>query len=547
MIRPRVIDRVLASAERVPERPALWVDGRTYSYRLLLHHAQRLAERLRAVEGPVCATVGERSLTAYCAPLACMLAGKVHVPLGASLPETRMADILQRTRPAALICDGPGAARLPGLLALLDGPLPVLSAEPDWAGPGTAGPAGPADAPAAPLDRDDADGASGLGVRDGDIAYVLFTSGSTGRPKGVAVGHDALCAYVDAMRARYPELDEQQRCTQFFEPTFDLSMHDMFVTWAAGACLYCVPRSALLMPTEFVAAHGLTVWFSVPSLAATLQRYGLLTPGALAGLRLALFCGEALPGPLARAWAAAAPQARCENLYGPTEATIACTAHRLRASDAEGGVVPIGRPLPDMELVVVRDDGARCVPGEVGELWLGGAQLAFGYWRDAAQTATRFVEARFDGLAATRWYRTGDLAAIDRQGVAHFRGRADRQVKLRGYRVELQEVEAHLRAACSDAGAAAEVAVVAVAAPGDEAPSGLAAFVVRTDFDPRAALAAMKARLPSYMVPTEFHRLDALPLNANGKVDYAALTALRAAEAPRRRRVETAGLEGGTE
>lgn len=535
---PRAIDRFLASATRFPEGPALWVDGSSHSYRQLAGHAQRLAARLRAIDGPVCATLGERSLTAYCAPLACMLAGRIHVPLGASLPEARMADILQRTRPAALICDETGRPRLPGLLDRLDFPLRVLSPAPDQAVE-----AGEPIDPVPRPEHGDGDDASGLGVPDRDIAYVLFTSGSTGRPKGVAVGHDALDAYVDAMLARYPGLDERQRCTQFFEPTFDLSMHDMFVTWAAGACLYCIPREALLMPTEFVRAHRLTVWFSVPSLAATLQRYGLLTAGALPDLALALFCGEALPGPLARAWAAAAPNARCENLYGPTEATIACTAHRFRADGTGRAVVPIGAPLPGMELAVVRDDGTRCAPGEVGELWLGGGQLAYGYWRDPAQTAERFVDARFEGLDASRWYRTGDLAEIDGEGIAHFRGRADRQVKLRGYRVELQDVEAHLRDACSDAEGPADVAVIAIAAAGGDAPVGLAAFVVHARFDARRALAAAKSRLPPYMVPAEFHRLDALPLNANGKVDYGALAALRAvaAQAPRRRRAEAAG------
>lgn len=539
---PRAIDRFLASAERFPDRPALWVEDRTYAYRELAEHARWLAAELCAADGPVYATLGERSLAACCAPLACMLAGRIHVPLGTSLPQARMSDILQRTRPAALICDAAGRARLPGLLERLDFAPRVISPAPGEAAPTTAS-AGPAASTPAP----DRDGASGLGVPDRDIAYVLFTSGSTGRPKGVAVGHDALDAYVEAMLARYPGLDERQRCTQFFEPTFDLSMHDLFVTWAAGACLYCLPREALPMPTDFVRAHRLTVWFSVPSLAAALQRYGLLTAGALPDLGLALFCGEALPGPLARAWAAAAPNARCENLYGPTEATIACTAHRIAAGETARAVVPIGAPLPGMELAVVRDDGTRCAPGEVGELWLGGRQLAAGYWRDPAQTAERFVAARFDGLHAARWYRTGDLAEIDAQGIAHFHGRADRQVKLRGYRVELQDVEAHLRAACSDAHGSAEVAAIPIAAPGGDAPTGLAAFVVHPRFDRGAALAAMKARLPAYMVPSELHALDALPLNANGKVDYQALAALRAttAQAPRRRRAATVAPERG--
>ncbi|WP_434030547.1 amino acid adenylation domain-containing protein [[Pseudomonas] boreopolis] len=516
-------DYFLRSAARHPDRPALWVDGTTHTYRALQAHAQKLAARLRAIEGPVCATLGERSLTAYCAPLACMLAGKIHVPLGASFPEARMANILERTRPAVLVCDEPGRKHLPGLLARLAFPVVVMSPESDL----------DEVSPPPPLPfAASAPAASELPVADADIAYVLFTSGSTGQPKGVAVGHAALCAYVEAVLARYPQLDERQRCTQFFEPTFDLSLHDMFVTWATGACLYSIPRSVLMMPTGFVNEHRLTVWFSVPSLAATLQRYRLLDAGALPTLKLALFCGEALPGPLARTWLAAAPHARCENLYGPTEATIACTAHRVGVQDGERTVVPIGTPLAGMEIVTTRGDGSRCEPGETGELWLGGAQLARGYWGDPEQTAARFVEARFAGLQATRWYRTGDLARIEADGTALFCGRADRQIKLRGYRIELQEVEAHLREACSTPEHPAQVAVVPVFAHPGEAASGIAAFVVRAQLDVREAFSAMKLRLPAYMVPSEIHALDALPLNSNGKTDYAALAARLQAKPP---------------
>ena len=305
----------LDSAQRFPDRPALWVDGRTYSYRALESHARRLADRLATVDGAVCATLGERSLTAYCAPLACMLAGKIHVPLGTSFPEARMAGILERTRPSVLICDESGLPLLPGLIAGLGFPMVVLTSGASAGEAEAIDTASPPESDAAEarwtkMAADTVDAGSGLAVDDARIAYLLFTSGSTGVPKGVAVGHAALCAYVDAVVARYPELDEHQRCSQFFEPTFDLSMHDMFVTWAIGACLYSVPRSALLLPTDFVNEHRLTVWFSVPSMAATLQRYRLLNEGALPSVKLALFCGEALPGPLAAAWMAAAPNAR---------------------------------------------------------------------------------------------------------------------------------------------------------------------------------------------------------------------------------------------
>ncbi len=516
----------LAAVQRFPQRPALWLDGRSWSYAELHTEVCRLRERLLAHVGSVCATLADRSLAAYCAPLACMLAGRIHVPLGTSFPPERMANILGRTRPSVLICDGNGASMLPELLPRLDFPLAVVAPE-DGADAAASRIAASPEATATGPELGHSARSSGLDIDDSDIAYVLFTSGSTGVPKGVAVGHRALCAYVDAVLAQYPELDEHQRCSQFFEPTFDLSMHDMFVTWAAGACLYCVPKQALMMPTDFVKEHQLSVWFSVPSLAAALQRFKQLLPGTFPSLRLALFCGEALPGPLAGAWLAAAPHARCDNIYGPTEATIACTAHRVVAADADRSVVPIGRAFPAMEIAVVNALGERCASGEAGELWLGGVQLAFGYWQDEQQTSARFVQRALTGCASERWYRSGDLAVIEPNGSALFLGRADRQIKLRGYRIELQEVEAHLREACATPDASAEVAVIAIIPPGADAPSGLAAFVVCPHYDARKATGAIKARLPAYMLPSEVHVLDALPLNSNGKVDYGALATLR--------------------
>ena len=524
---PNAARYFLASVERFPHRPALWLDGRSWSYAELHTEVCRLRERLLAHAGSVCATLADRSLAAYCAPLACMLAGRIHVPLGTSFPPERMANILGRTRPTVLICDGNGASMLPELLPRLDFPLAVLAPEDSRDAVAVSGNTSRPEACAAHPTPARPACSSGLEVDDGDIAYVLFTSGSTGVPKGVAVGHRALCAYVDAVLAQYPELDEHQRCSQFFEPTFDLSMHDMFVTWAAGACLYCVPKQALMMPTNFVNEHGLSVWFSVPSLAAALQRFKQLLPGIFPSLRLALFCGEALPGPLAGAWLAAAPNARCDNIYGPTEATIACTAHRVTAADAERSVVPIGRAFPAMEIAVVNAHGERCASGEAGELWLGGVQLAFGYWQDPAQTTARFVNSALPGCSSERWYRSGDLAVIEPSGSALFLGRADRQIKFRGYRIELQEVEAHLREACAGADSSADVAVIAIIPPGADAPAGLAAFVVSPHYDARKVMAAIKARLPAYMLPSEVHVLEALPLNSNGKVDYGALATRR--------------------
>lgn len=531
----------LSAAARFPTRPALWVDGKLYDYLEIATCVSRLARALHRLDGNVCAILGERSLTAYCAPLACLLAGKTFVPLGIHYPVARMAAMLSRSGASLLIADAGADERLAELLSGADNPLLVLRPEHrEDAGD-------PLPTPHRAIAEGQVDrGTDHLLVAPMatvEPAYLLFTSGSTGQPKGVAVGHQALRSYLAAIRTRFPELDEHQRCSQFFEPTFDLALHDLFVSWSVGACLYSVPANELMLPLDFTNRHRLSVWFSVPSMAATLQRYRLLRPDALPGLTLALFCGEALPAPLASAWCDAAPNALTENLYGPTEATIACTVHEVRRDGGGIDIVPIGRPLPGMEVAVLDEHDAPVEAGVVGELHLGGVQLAAGYWQDSALTDARFPTLTVPGCTATRWYRSGDLAMIDANGVLHYRGRVDRQVKLRGYRVELQEIEAQLRTISGTN----EVAVVPLPVASGAPLHGVAAFVVGSTLDAGTIIGACRVRLPAYMVPTRVHQLDSMPLNANGKVDHQRLAALLIESAPRasHRRTSTVDLANG--
>ncbi len=517
----------LDAAARFPARPALWLNGQNHDYRAISNCISRLARALRRLDGDICAILGERSLTAYCAPVACLLAGKTFVPLGIHFPVTRLRAMLSRSGAEVLIAGAGTDDLLDDLLGGEDAPLTVLRPEHGDA----------AARPLAPPHRAVVDGQFHEGdgcpleapMATTEPAYLLFTSGSTGQPKGVSVGHTALRAYVAAIRTHFRELDEHQRCTQFFEPTFDLSLHDLFVTWSVGACLYSVPANELMLPVDFANRHRLSVWFSVPSMAATLQRCRLLRPGALPHLNLALFCGEAFPGPLAIAWQVAAPNARTENLYGPTEATIAFTAHSINGDSDGGSIVPIGRPLAGMEVAVLDEYDAPVAVGAVGELHLGGVQLADGYWNDPALTAARFPPLKLPGCTATRWYRSGDLAMLDAAGVLHYRGRIDRQVKLRGYRVELQEIEAQLRVFSGTN----EVAVVPLPVPPDAPLQGVAAFVVGSTLDVAAIIGACRTHLPSYMVPAQVHVLESMPLNANGKTDHHRLARLLDESVPR--------------
>jgi amino acid adenylation domain-containing protein len=513
------------SAARHAARPALWVDGEFISYHDLLTLAAQIAHPLiRAgyADGTArCAILGNRGLVDFAGILGASLARCTYVPLNARHPPQRLAQIMHDAEAQALVVGRNHLDHARVLLQATPHPVLVLLPDspnvPDWA-------VGIArhrflcrgDMPQANVD--------GIGYgSSNDGAYLLFTSGSTGAPKGVLVHNHNVMPYLRSVAARYaPSPDD--RCTQLFDLTFDLSVHDMFLCWGAGATLFRVPDSARFAPRDFVRRHALTMWFSVPSTAAMMLGLRALRPGDLPSLRLGLFCGEALPKRLALAWAAAAPNAVIENLYGPTEATIALTAFRLprdpQALDALPEVLPIGAPLPEQDALPVDPTGQPTRDGEEGELCLAGSQVTDGYWRRPDLTSQRFVQ--FDWDTTHRiWYRTGDRARLTSQHGLVFLGRLDRQVKVSGHRVELQEVEAVLHRA-ADANAAA----IAWPLSPDGLALGIVGFVGSTECQVDDMMAACRQVLPAYAVPSAIHRVDDWPLNSSGKTDHARLREL---------------------
>jgi amino acid adenylation domain-containing protein len=347
-------------------------------------------------------------------------------------------------------------------------------------------------------------------------AYLLFTSGSTGEPKGVAISHSNVRSYVDFICDRY-EVSEQDRFSQVFDLTFDLSVHDMFVCWERGACLFAVPDTSVMAPAKFIRDHQLTCWFSVPSTVGFLMKLKLLSPGSFPSLRLSLFCGEPLPSSYARAWQEAAPNSILENLYGPTESTIAISHYRWNGKTSPdqclSGIVPIGLIFPEQRCRIVNSNGAAVSYGEIGELCLSGPQVASGYLDDPAKTSERFL--RLPDAGEATWYRTGDMAKQDESGCLYYLGRTDQQVKIRGHRVELQEVEAALRKACGTE--------LVVAIPRQSQEGGADAIIAFASgvegFDEARVLAACAEMLPAYMVPRNVILREEFPLNFNGKID----------------------------
>ncbi|MCZ8314335.1 amino acid adenylation domain-containing protein [Phreatobacter sp.] len=497
---------LLQAARRFADRPSLSaVDGRL-TYRELFATAASVSSQLIASglqPGDCVAVLGERTSRPYIGLLGAMLAGCCYVPLNPQFPAERNRLILELSGARALIIDDACAERFHGALGSLDG-VRVIRARPggvEYAGGGME-----AMDPDALLPRP-APGA------DAPL-YLLFTSGTTGKPKGVPISHANLASYMVAIHPHVP-IGPEDRVLQAVDLTFDLSVHDMMLAWLNGAELCVGPENATLLSPRLIAANAITACLIVPSAGARALDYGLAPPGKMPSLRYSLFAGEALPVSVALQWQQAAPNARIFNLYGPTEGTIHTSYYVFDGNHLPPSkTVPIGYPLGEQRILLAHADGTPASDGDTAEIFLAGPQMTRGYWRAPDLDRDRFVE-----FGDCRWYRTGDLGRLDPHHGILFAGRADRQLKIRGYRVELQEVEGTLR----DVSGSNQVAVIGWPVVADGAADGIAAFIAGAPADADAITAAMRVLLPVYMVPDTVLFVDTLPLNVNGKTDHRAL------------------------
>jgi amino acid adenylation domain-containing protein len=503
--------RFRRTVERFPDVTAIEVGADTLSYAELLDAAERLASALIDAAGGQPRAVGllaERSLAAYTGYLAALRSGATVVPLNLGFPPHRNAAMCRAAATDIVIADDHGAKQAASVLDGLTA-KPIRLTGPNWRSrlPRT-GPDQPC-----PLTPD-------------DTAYVLFTSGSTGTPKGVPIHHRHLADYLDHSVERY-EVAPGCRVSQTFDLTFDPSVYDMFVAWSGGATLVVPQRDEVLLPARFVVGRAITHWFSVPSVVTIACRLRALPPDSMPDLRWSLFAGERLTLGQAAAWAAAAPQSVLENLYGPTELTITCTGYRLPGQVGQwprtsNGTVPIGRPLPHLQAVVLTEHGTD---GSEGELCVRGPQRFDGYL-DRGHNRNRFV--CYDGRPATAvpgqpganaWYRTGDRVRYEDGNLVHL-GRLDEQVKIRGHRVEVGEVESVLRAHPD--------VHDAVVLPVETVDGETALHALYTGCSGLEAQLASLAhdRLPGYMAPRSVRHVPAFPVNSNGKLDRASATQL---------------------
>jgi D-alanine--poly(phosphoribitol) ligase subunit 1 len=495
------------SARKFPDRLAIWADGQEFTYKEVLEEVVRVASWMSSGGTPPkrVGILASRSSDACIGILAATFTGAAYFPINLALPEAGVIGIITRSGLDAVIADATGSKMLSANV-LAACPAMVLARPAHL----------PAPAGSRITDFDDLPPAASFTepalVERDDIGYVIYTSGSTGVPKGVVYPAGAVDHLWWALDQNYP-LSEHDRAAETSATSFDISVYNMFSTWRAGASLHIVPPNQVMAPAKFIQKQQLTVWYSVPSIAAFMARLGLLKPGAFPTLRQSFFAGEPLLTSIAAAWQVAAPSSIVSNMYGPTEAQM-CTGEDYGPNCAvTRDCIAIGRPYPGMKAAVATPELRWVADGENGELLLGGPQLALGYLDDEEKTRRSYV--MIDG---ERWYRTGDLSHIDRNGVIHYLGRIDHQVKVLGYRVELGEIESHLRevTGCN--------IVAAVAWPlVDGSATGVTAFHCAPGITREVIREEMKKRVPDYMVPVRVYCLDDLPLGSTGKTDRNAL------------------------
>ncbi|MDR3627029.1 MAG: AMP-binding protein [Ignavibacteriaceae bacterium] len=353
-----------------------------------------------------------------------------------------------------------------------------------------------------------------------NAAYILFTSGSTGIPKAVPISNKNVNSFMDAFFALGYKIDENDRFLQSSDLLFDLSTMSYMIPLAKGGCVYTVPDEGIKYVNLYIILieHEITFALMVPSVLSYLRPF--FSEISLEKMRYSLFCGEALYADILTEWSKCVPNALIQNVYGPTEATNFCLTYDwskdISMNKVYSGIVSIGKPMKNMEAVVVDDNNTVLPENEKGELCLSGLQLTSGYLKNPDKNKSAFFTTKINGEDKT-FYKTGDVAFKDENGDFMYCGRKDFQIKIHGYRIELGEIEFHTRQFTSPANA------VAIAYLNELGITQIHLFIENFQDQKDKLLEFLKTKIPHYMLPSKITIVNSFPLNANGKVDRKAL------------------------
>jgi amino acid adenylation domain-containing protein len=507
------------SAAKYPERLAVWARGQSITYRELEERSNQLANLLKQrglSKGDRVGIYFPKCTESVISMLGVLKVGGVYVPLDPQAPAERIAYMIGNCGIRVLI------TRAEKLRALDEVTLSSLSFS-VLINQSLDSLDGSQVIPWAALGGYLALDPPQVALTENDLAYILYTSGSSGRPKGVMLTHRNALAFVEWCAAKF-RITSNDRLSNHAPLHFDLSVFDVYNSLEAGATLYMIAEDLALFPSrlaEFLEAHAITVWYSVPSALTLLLLHADLYAERLRKLRIILFAGEVFPMKYLRQLAQRLPHVDLYNLYGPTETNV-CTYYKVeRELLALEDKLPIGKACENTEVFAVNDRNEIIKqPGEKGELYVRGPTVTSGYWADAEKTREVVVLDPFQPDFEEKVYRTGDLVQISENGNYYFLGRRDGMIKSRGYRIEPGEIESILIShPCVK-----EAAVVAL--PDDIVGCRIIAVVAFHDGGsvlPAELQSYCGSRIPKYMIPEAIYCRSELPKTSTGKIDRARL------------------------
>ncbi len=483
-----ILTPICDSIERFPTRNAFCIDEEEYTYEQFgkCISKVRIALQKCSYKNSNVGLVINDDLETYASIIALWLEGNGYVPLHPNWPLERCLDICEQVE-LDLILDSSSESRYENTQVLHTRELMYKndSLEPQE------------------------------GISEEALAYILFTSGSTGKPKGVMLMRKNVAAFMDSFWQTGIEINEEDRCLQCFDLTFDVSVQGYLVPLTKGACCYTVPYGQIkyIYASGLIEDYQLTFGAMAPSMLRYLKPY--FEEIDATSLKACILTAEACPLNLMEDWYNCATNTEIYDFYGPTECTIYCTYYKLTKggnNKSLNGIISIGKPLANCVGLILDENGNELPVGEKGELCIAGDQVTKGYWKNEEKNASSFFYKEVNGVNM-RFYHTGDLCYKDADGDIMYSGRLDHQAKIQGFRVEMGEIEYHAREFLGGKN------VVCLAFDNKESLTEIAMFMETEEFNPEEMIAYMRTKMPSYMIPTRLYYVPVFPLNSNDKTD----------------------------
>lgn len=486
------------AAAKFADKVAFTDENISVTFSELKHMAEALGSEISRITGKInrpVAVLADRTVASIAAFLGVLYSGNFYVPIDVNMPEKRIEGILAQLEPELLLFDTPQGRPAQAFSDI----CPILSVR---------------DGFKCRADRNRLEDAMNR-VLDIDPVYVIYTSGSTGTPKGIVISHRSLLDFIEWMAKAFDFTSDDILANQapFF---FDLSVKDIYITLKCGTTTHILSKKRLIFPMplmEYLQKKRVTTLIWATSAFNLVANSGILSSIAPKSIKKVILGGEALHGKQLNIWRSALPDVKYINLYGPTEVTVDCTYYVIDRIYSDSETIPIGKACENMEVMLL-DEYLKPVPhGQTGEICVRGTGLARGYYGDFEKTRAAFVQNPFNKKYPDLIYRTGDMGTINNDGLLVFLSRRDGQIKHMGYRVELGELESALMALASMRSAACffdrQRDKIICAYEGDLTGDDI--------------IKALRTRLPKYMLPNIFKKLDKMPYNANGKIDRALL------------------------